>query len=109
MTEAIKETGTTGQQAGDAASAALSNLTAHRMPALSPNNDYEAVDHPPHYGGKSDPFEPIKIIEALDLGFAPGSALKYLLRAGRKPGSPYVEDLKKAVWYLNREIERVEG
>lgn len=109
MTEAIKEAGVTVAEAAAATSAALSNLTAHRVPALSPDSRYEAVDHPAHYGGKDDPFEPIKIIEALELGFAPGNALKYLLRAGRKPGVAYVEDLKKAVWYLNREIERCEG
>lgn len=89
---------------------ALDNLTATRVPALPPRDDtdVERVNHPAHYGGEDNPFEPIKIIEHYDLGFATGNALKYLLRAGRKPGETYADDLKKAAFYLNREIERVE-
>lgn len=63
------------------------------------------VDHPQHYGGKDNPFEPIKIIEALGLSFHRGNSLKYLLRAGKK-GSD-IEDLEKAAWYINREIENL--
>ena len=43
-----------------------------------------SVDHPPHYGGQSNPYEAIKIIEAHGLGFHLGNAIKYILRAGRK-------------------------
>lgn len=89
-------------------SKALTDLTAMRVPELS-QPAYEAVNHPAHYGGEDDPFEPIKIIEALDLGFNTGNALKYLLRAGRKPGVSYAEDLQKAVWYLQREVDRAES
>lgn len=60
------------------------------------------VDHPAHYGGADDPFEPIKIIEAKGLGFHDGNALKYLLRAGYKPGESRAKDLRKAAWYLTR-------
>lgn len=67
-----------------------------------------AVDHPAHYGGADNPYEAIKIIEALDLGFCLGNALKYISRAGKKPGSDTIEDLKKARWYLDREIQRLE-
>lgn len=87
---------------------ALNDLTAVRLPALS-QPAYETVNHPAYYGGEDDPFEPIKIIEALGLGFNTGNALKYLLRAGRKPGVAYAEDLQKAVWYLQREIDRAES
>jgi hypothetical protein len=66
----------------------------------------ETVDHPPHYGGKDNPYEAIKVIEAWRLGFCLGNAVKYIARAGKK-GS-VIEDLKKAAWYLNREIERRE-
>ena len=62
-----------------------------------------AVDHPAHYGGASDPYEAIKVIEAWDLGFNLGNAVKYLCRAGKK-GSR-LEDLEKASWYLAREIK----
>ena len=64
------------------------------------------IDHPEHYGGKDDPYEAIKVIEAHQLNFHLGNAVKYIFRAGLK--GDYAEDLKKAVWYLNREIERHE-
>lgn len=94
-------------KAGKATVEALNNLTSTRLPALA-LPEYEAVNHPAHYGGEDNPYETIKIIEALDLTFHTGNAAKYLLRAGRKPGTPYVEDLRKAAWYLQREIERCE-
>lgn len=62
------------------------------------------VDHPPHYGGEDDPYEAIKVIEAWDLGFHLGNTVKYIRRADLK-GDP-VTDLEKALWYLEREIER---
>jgi len=64
---------------------------------------YEEVDHPQHYqlpGG----VEVIDLIE--DMSFCLGNALKYLLRAGKKPGVLMETDLMKAVWYIEREIVR---
>lgn len=61
------------------------------------------VDHPKHYGGEDNPYEAIKVIEAWVLGFNLGNTVKYIARAGKK--GPTVEDLEKAAWYLNREIE----
>lgn len=57
--------------------------------------------NPPHYR-VGDTYETIKVIEAWRLGYNTGNAVKYISRAGHK-GS-YVEDLKKARWYLDREI-----
>lgn len=71
-------------------------------------SDGEKVDHPAHYGGKDNPYEAIRVIEAWGLGFCLGNAVKYLCRAGRKPGTDTLEDLRKAQWYLAREIERIE-
>ncbi len=62
---------------------------------------------PAHYE-QGSPYEAIKIIEHYDLRFSLGNALKYLLRAGKKPGESYVKDLKKAVVYLQFEIARAE-
>ena len=42
------------------------------------------VNHPPHYGGESNPYEAIKVIEAWQLGFCLGNVVKYLARAGKK-------------------------
>lgn len=68
----------------------------------------ESVDHPDHYGGRNDPFEAIKVIEAWSLNFALGAAVKYIARHGRKPGADAVQDLRKAAWYLNREADRLD-
>ena len=69
---------------------------------LSYLNEQENVNHPSHY--QSAKMEVIEVIEAFDLGFNLGNVAKYLLRAGRK--GKRLEDLKKAQWYLNREIEK---
>lgn len=66
----------------------------------------EKVDHPTHYGGKDNTYEAIKVIEAWGLNFSLGSVLKYISRAGRKDGESELDDLRKALWYLNREVER---
>lgn len=65
----------------------------------------EAVNHPTHYGGGDNPYEAIKVIEAWKLGFCLGNTVKYIARAGKKGDA--LEDLRKAQWYLNREIERL--
>lgn len=66
----------------------------------------EAVNHPAHYGGALNPYEAIKVIEAWDLGFCLGNTVKYISRAGKK--NDVLEDLKKARWYLDREIQNLE-
>lgn len=63
----------------------------------------EAVNHPAHYGGDTV-YESIKVIEAWNLGFCLGNAVKYISRADHK-GAP-LQDLEKAEWYLNREIQK---
>jgi Protein of unknwon function (DUF3310) len=65
-------------------------------------NKSDAVNHPVHYGGDV-PYEAIKVIEAWGLGFCLGNTVKYISRSGKKT-SDKIEDLKKAAWYLNREI-----
>jgi hypothetical protein len=69
------------------------------------NAPTEAVNHPPHYGGADNAYEAIKVIEAWELGFCLGNTVKYISRAGKKSDSR-LQDLRKAAWYLNREIER---
>jgi hypothetical protein len=67
----------------------------------------EAVDHPDHYGGKDNPYEAIKVIEAWDLDFCLGNTIKYISRAGKKNPAKLLEDLEKAKWYLERRIRQV--
>jgi hypothetical protein len=64
----------------------------------------DMVNHPKHYN--VDGYEVIDIIDAFKLNFNMGNALKYLLRADRKGNK--LQDLKKALWYLQREIEQSE-
>lgn len=75
------------------------------MPAINPSS---LINHPSHYGGDST-YEAIKVIEAWELGFHLGNAVKYICRAGRKDAATVIEDLKKARWYLDREIVKLEG
>ena len=64
------------------------------------------VEHPDYYGGKDNPYEAIKVIDAWGLGFCLGNAVKYISRAGKKLGNNKIVDLRKAVWYLQHEIEK---
>lgn len=64
----------------------------------------EAVNHPAHYGGESNPYEAINVIEAWGLDFCLGNSVKYISRAGKKDSAKQIEDLEKARWYLDREI-----
>lgn len=59
--------------------------------------------NPTHYRGDRQ-FEPIAVIEDWGLNYRLGNALKYISRNGRKPGEDRIEGLKKAIWYLEREI-----
>jgi len=65
----------------------------------------DPVNHPPHY--KTGGVDTIDFIEAKDLNYRLGNVVKYVSRAGKK-GDP-IEDLKKALWYLDREINAREN
>lgn len=66
----------------------------------------DAVNHPSHYtdGG----IETIDFIEAKKLPYHLGNAIKYISRAGKKDQNKTVEDLRKAVWYIERYIKVLE-
>jgi hypothetical protein len=57
--------------------------------------------NPQHYKNN---VTPIDIIEMYDLNFSLGNVIKYVLRAGKKEGESDLDDLNKALWYLQREI-----
>ena len=63
----------------------------------------DAVNHPKHYNSHPSGVEAITIAEHMN--FNVGNAIKYLWRSDHKNG---LEDLRKASWYVNREIERLE-
>ena len=61
------------------------------------------VNHPAHYTQW-----PIEVIDLTEReGFLYGNVLKYVLRAGAKPGAAYEEDMAKAVWYATRFVTRI--
>lgn len=68
---------------------------------------YEKINQPNHYQGKGGLYAQ-DVIEAFDLNFSLGSAVKYILRAGKKPGEKFEEDLAKAIQFLQRDIQRHE-
>lgn len=69
----------------------------------------EMVNAPYHYGGADNPYEAIKVIENWKLGFNLGNTVKYISRAGKKDSSKLIEDLSKASYYLNREINKLKS
>lgn len=70
-----------------------------------PEND--PVDHPSHY--TDGQIETIEFIEDKKLDFCLGNAVKYISRAGKKDPTKEVEDLKKAIWYVERRIKQING
>jgi len=69
----------------------------------------EQVNHPEHYQfGKNNEYEAIKVIEVWDLNFHLGNTVKYISRAGKKDKDKELQDLKKALWYLERQINNLE-
>ena len=69
----------------------------------------EQVIHPQHYGGKDDPYEVIKVCEAwgFDKDAYLFNVIKYVARAGKKESDKEIQDLKKAIFYLNRKIQNL--
>lgn len=64
---------------------------------------------PGYYGGVDNPYEAIKVIEAWELNFSLGSAVKYISRAGKKDPLKEIEDLEKAETYIALEIKRLKS
>lgn len=75
-------------------------------------NNFDPVNRPSHYTDSK--IEVIDYIEDKKLGFCLGNAIKYISRAGKKKDADKsvtekeIEDLKKAIWYINRRIYELE-
>lgn len=65
----------------------------------------DLVNSPPHYQGNK--FEVIDIIDDFGLSFNTGNAIKYILRADKKGNKK--QDLLKAIWYLEHELNKLNG
>lgn len=66
----------------------------------------DTINHPAYYGGADNPCEVIKVVEEWKLDFHLGNAVKYIARAGKKDADKTIEDLQKAIWYIQRKIEK---
>lgn len=70
----------------------------------------DMVSHPSHYGGEDNVYEVIKVCEAWGLNYDAYlfNVVKYVARAGKKIKEKEIEDLKKALFYLDRKIKNLE-
>lgn len=87
--------------------AALCRHAALNEDRTAGGTDVSAIDHPLHYGGESNPYEVIKVLEAWLTpdefrGFCKGNVHKYLARAQLKGST---EDEAKAAWYAARLVD----
>ena len=73
------------------------------------NRPVSKVDHPSHYRTRGGGFEVIDVIEAFECDFKIGTAIEYLLRAGRKTGESLETDLNKSLWYIRRALQVAGG
>jgi hypothetical protein len=67
----------------------------------------DQVNHPSHYTAHPSGIEAIQITRHMNFNL--GNAIKYIWRAGLKNEGKHIEDLKKAIFYINDEIKRIEG
>ena len=70
--------------------------------------NHDPINSPSHYAAGRK-YETIDVIDDWGLGYRLGNSVKYISRAGRKDPAKTIEDLKKARWYLDREIAALEG
>lgn len=73
---------------------------------MQDKEEVELVQHPKHYNVHPSGIECINIIQ--EFPFNIGTAIKHLWRAGLKPSSPTLQDLRKATQYVQFEIERIQ-
>jgi hypothetical protein len=81
----------------------LLNGDSNHPPTMIPPPD--RVNHPPHYNAHPSGIECVTIVEHMPFNI--GNAIKYLWRAGLKEDAPTDEDYQKAIWYIERERERL--
>lgn len=77
------------------------------VPATPSKTHHDPVNHPKHYTADPSGVECIQITRHRNFNI--GNAIKYLWRAGLKDGNSDVQDLKKAAWYIQDEINRIEA
>jgi hypothetical protein len=69
--------------------------------------EVDQVNHPVHYTSHQSGIEAIQVTRHMNFNL--GNAMKYIWRAGIKSDEKHIEDLQKAIFYINDEINRLEG
>jgi hypothetical protein len=69
--------------------------------------DYKRTPEPHYYSGKVYGYSARNIVEDFQLGYNTGTAVSYLLRAGKKDGNPAEQDIQKAINHLHFELDRL--
>tara|TARA_R100000458_G_C8140499_1_gene151914 strand:+ start:211 stop:477 length:267 start_codon:yes stop_codon:yes gene_type:complete len=69
--------------------------------------DYKRTPEPHYYTGKVYGYSARNIVEDFQLGYNTGTAVSYLLRAGKKDGNPAEQDIQKAINHLHFELDRL--
>ena len=82
-------------------------VDATKLKAVVVNSENDPVNHPSHYTkGK---IEVADFIADQKLNFDRGNAVKYVCRADSKDPEKEIQDLEKAIWYINHEIKMLKG
>lgn len=92
------------EEEGEDVSEAVSTVSSTKL-INQLEEDLEAAVNPEHY--RQGKIEVMEFIEDQKLNFALGNAIKYICRAGKKDVFKTTEDLEKAVWYVKREIAKI--
>ena len=69
--------------------------------------DYKETTEPSYYSGTKYGYSARKIVEDFDLSYNVGTAVSYLLRAGKKEGNPAEQDIQKAINHLHFELDKL--
>ena len=74
---------------------------------MTKKEDYKSHPEPSYYTGKLYGYSARNIVEDFDLGYNTGTAVSYLLRAGKKEGNPASQDIQKAINHLHFELDKL--
>ena len=69
--------------------------------------DYKHTTEPGYYSGKKYGYSARKVVEDFELSYNVGTAVSYLLRAGKKEGNPAEQDIQKAINHLHFELDKL--
>jgi hypothetical protein len=69
--------------------------------------DYKETTEPSYYSGTKYGYSARKVVEDFNLSYNVGTAVSYLLRAGKKEGNPAEQDIQKAINHLHFELDKL--